>query len=266
MSFGAHCRPIWMMILLFAVVSESGWSADKKEILQRSNQSLYNLKAKGLIEFGCQASLDFDAAYKDIKMDEVGRTQVLPAAKNIRFKVAVGPSGAANVSHEFSGAPASQELADRLQKVAGGIEHIISGFFQTWSSLMINSIFTGSPDEYQLDELPDGYRLTADEGGTHVEILLDRSYIPTSIAARTSAFDGTVHPRFTKRTDELLLQSYDGTYKTSAGQSQDLSMKIEYQDLDGLAIPRIIEAIVTLPQGRLDAPITLSNCQVKKKQ
>ncbi len=265
MRFRSHCRPIVIAALLFAVVCAPAWSADKKDVLRRSGASLYNLKADGLVEFSCQASPDFDTAYKDIKMDEVGRTQMLPAAKNIRFQVAVGPSGAANVSHQFAEAPPNQEIADRLQKVAGGMEQIIGGFFKTWSSLMMNSPFTGSPDDYQMDEVADGYRVTADAGSTHVEILLDHSYTPTSISARSTNFDGTVRPIFIKRKDKSLLQSYAGSSKTSGRASQDLSMKIEYQDVEGLAIPRTIEAIMILPQGRLDAPITLSNCQVKKR-
>ncbi len=266
MRFRSQFRPILIASFLCAVICTPAWSADKKEVIQRARQSLYSLKTDGLIEFSCQASLDFDAAYKDIKMDDIGRTQMLPAARNIRFQVAVGPSGAANVSHQFAEAPPNQEVADRLKNVAGGMEQIISGFFQTWSNLMIGSPFTGSPDEYQVDELPDGYRVMADAGTTHVEILLDRNYMLTSLAARTSDFDGTVRPHFTKRKDASLLQSYDATYKTTGASSQDLSMKIEYQDLEGLPIPHTIEVIMTLPQGHIDAPITLSNCQVKKKQ
>ena len=266
MRFGLHCSHLLMATFLLAGVSGRAWAVDKKEVLQQASRSLYNLKAAGLRSVSCQASLDFDAAYRDLKMDDLGRKQVLPAAKSIRFQVAVGPTGAANVSHQFAEAPTNQEIADRLQKVAGGMERIISGFFQTWSSIMINSPFADSAEQYQFAEVPDGYRLTSDVDSTHVEIILDRTYTPISIAARTSNFDGTVHPHFIKQKDELLLQSYDARYKTNGAAPQELSVKVGYQDLDGLLIPHTVEVIVPLPQGRIDAPITLSNCQVQRAQ
>jgi hypothetical protein len=49
------------------------------------------------------------------------------------------------------------------------------------------------------------------------------------------------------------------------GSSQHLSVKIEYQDVDNLTLPRTISLSMSLPQGQLHWPMTLESCQVKKK-
>ena len=265
MTFTSKYRQSLMTVfIIITTLCALSDATDKKEVIRRAAQSLYNLKARGLLQFSCRVSPDFEATYKDIKMDDVGRKQVLPAAKNVQFQVVVGPSGAANVSHIFTEAPATQEIGDRLQKISAGMEQVVSGFFQTWSSLMIKSPFSGSPDDYQLEENSDGYHLIADAANTHVEIVLDRGFTPTSVVVRSSEFDGTVHPHFEKLKDESILRSYEATYKTNGGSAQDLTVKVDYQDVEGLALPRTIEAIMALPQGHIDAPITLSNCQAKK--
>jgi hypothetical protein len=251
-----------MLVLLLGAYSAPAPCADKSAILRHAKETYYNLKANGLGDFTCQVSPDFEAAYKDIQMDAVGRDQILPAAKKINFQVAVGPTGASAVSHQFSEAPPTEEVAQRLQKVAGGMEQIISGFFKTWSNMMINSPF--SDDEYQIEESPQGYALTGNKGETQVNVGLTRDLVMTTLSVRTSAFEGTLRPQFSSHEGGLLLKSYDATYK-SGNSSQDLTVKIDYQDIEGLPIPNMIEVLMVLPQGRMDAPIRFTNCKVTRK-
>lgn len=253
-----------MLAVLLAGSSELARCADKKALLQHAKETYYNLNANGLTGFTCQVLPDFPSAYKDIQMDAVGRDQVLPAANKIKFQVAVGPTGAASVSHQFSEAPATDEVAQRLQKIASGMEQIVTGFFHTWSNMMINSPFSDENNEYQLEELPDGYALTSNARNQQVKVLLARDMLLTTLSAKTSAFEGTMHPQFSPHEGGLLLKSYDASYKAGTS-SQDLSVKIDYQEIEGLPIPHMIEVVMTLPQGHMDAPITLTNCKVTKK-
>lgn len=251
--------------LFIAGLAPNAWCADKKAVLDEANRKYYNLKANGLTEFSCQVVPDFDAFYKDVKMDAVGRDQVLPAAKKVSFQVVVGPSGAASVSHQFSEAPPSDEVAARLRQVAAGIEQTVGGFFQTWSPLMVNSPLPGTSDEYQMEDLPDGYRFTADEGKMHGEVSMNHALLIDSIEARTPEFEGTVYPKFVNGNNGLVLESYQVVYKTAGNDSQELSVKVSYQEIEGLSLPQTITLNMTLPQGRVEAPIAFRACQVKKK-
>lgn len=252
-----------MLAVLLAGYSELAWCADKQAVLQHAEATYYNLKANGLTGFTCQVVPDFPAAYKDIQMDAVGRDQVLPAANKINFQVAVGPTGAASVSHQFSEPPATDEVAQRLQKVASGMEQMVTGFFHTWSNMMISSPFSDAGDEYQIEELPEGYALTSNARNQQVKVLLTRDMLLTTLSAKTSTFEGTMHPQFSPHEGGLLLKSYDASYKAGTS-SQDLTVKIDYQEIQGLPIPRMIEMVMTLPQGHMDAPIALTNCRVTK--
>ncbi|HZC22268.1 MAG TPA: hypothetical protein VE866_02935 [Candidatus Binatia bacterium] len=166
------------------------------------------------------------------------------------------------MSHQFSKAPATDEVAERLQKIASGMEQMVTGFFQTWSNLTIT--FSDVNNEYQMEELPEGYALTSNARNQQVMVLLTRDMLLTTLSAKTSAFEGTLHPQFSPHEGGLLLKSYDASYK--AGTScQDLSVKIDYQEIEGLPIPHMVEMVMTLPQGHMDAPITFTNCKVTKK-
>lgn len=251
----------------FALIflTQTARCADKKTILEQANRTYFNLKANGLAEFTCQVSPDWDAAFKNVKMDAVGRDKVLPMAKQTTFQVTVGPSGAASISHQFRQAPPSQDVADRLRIMAEGMEQMLSGFFQTWSQLMINPPLAGTDNEYQMEEKSDGYRFTANEANIEVAVEMNRDLVINSIYAKTSEFEGTVHPRFAQHQGGLVVDSYEGTYKTKSGNSQQLSVKIQYQEIESLPLPRIVTMTISLPQGLLEEPIALSDCVVKKK-
>jgi hypothetical protein len=256
-------RCLFSLCLLLIAVVPPAWSADAKKVLEKANQTYYNLKAHGFAGFSCQASPDFDAAYKDMTMDEAGRAQVLPAAKKIRFDLLVGPTGAALVSHQFAEAPPSEEIADRIRKTASGMDQILSGFFQTWSSIMVNSPFGGADSDYRAEQLPNGHRLVTDSGKTQITLTMDHKFVLTLIEVKSPELAATLHPQFEAHEGGLVLQSYEATYQGN-GSTQELSVKIVYQDLDGLALPRGVEAVTITPQGRVDAPIHFTGCQVRK--
>jgi hypothetical protein len=260
-----RCLPTGIVFLVFLFLTSEMLCADKKGVLENTNKKYYNLKARGLSEFNCQVLPDFDTAYKAINMDSIGRDHVLPIARKLRFDVVVGPSGAASVSHKFSEAPQTEDIAARLRQITDGVDHMVSGFFQTWSQLMINPPLPGSDSEYQMDSLPDGYRFSADAAKIHVAISMNHDLVIESVEATTPEVQGTVRPTFIDTKDGLLLESYRAVYKTPAGSSQELSVTVNYQHVDGVELPKTFTLSMSVPQGQLVEPITLQNCAVKKE-
>jgi X-X-X-Leu-X-X-Gly heptad repeat protein len=251
-------------VVFVANFAPNVWCSDKKAVLEEVNRKYYSLKANGFTELSCQVVPDFETFYKNINMDAAARDRVLATSKKISFQVVVGPSGAASISHQFSEAPPSNEVAAGLSQIASGVEQMVSGFFQSWSELMISPPLPGASNEYQMEDLQDGYRFTADDGKTHVAISMNHALVIDSIQAKTSEFEGTVHPKFVDSNKGLVLDSYQGVYKTPGGDSQEISVKVIYQEIEGLSLPQIITETMALPQGRLEAPIAFRSCQVKK--
>jgi hypothetical protein len=238
--------------------------AEKNEVIKKANGTYYSLSSSGFMEFRCQVLPDWDAAYKDLKTDAMARDQVIPAAKQTHFRVAVGPTGAVSVSYQSDVAPPSEELAKRLRSATDGIGQMLVGFFKTWSLFMVNSPLSGSASEYQMEEGSSGYRFTTDEKGAHASISMGRDFVIDSVEAKTPEFEGTVHPHFTPHAGGLVLTKYEATYG-SGSNPQALSVTVDYQDIEGLPVPRTVIMTMTLPQGKFSEPISFADCGVKKK-
>jgi len=257
-----------ILLFLFATIGTYAPVAlcgDKNNVLKKANGTYYNLGSSGLIEFSCQVLPDWDTAYKDLKMDAVGRDQVLPAARQMHFRVVVGPTGAASVSHQSDVAPPNEGVAKRLRDVTDGMDRMLTGFFQTWSQFMINPPLSGSDSDYQMEETSAGYRFTADEKDVHAVISMGRDFVIDTVEAKTPTFEGTVHPHFTPHVGGLVLSKYEANYSAGSN-SQALSVSVEYQDIEGLPLPRTITLTMSLPQGKLNEPIAFADCRIKKKQ
>lgn len=239
---------------------------DKKEIVRQARQSYYNLANAGLNEFRCQVLPDWDTTFKTSKADPVGRDQVLPILRKTHFDLLVGPNGASTVSHQSELAPPNEQVAERVRKATGGTEQILTGFLQTWSQFMINP--TPLPDadgDYQLEDLRDKYRITSREGSVDSVILMGRDFQIEEMKATTPEFSGTLRPRFVRIKNRFMLSSYEGVYEAESGSPQDLSVNIEYGEVEGLSLPSKVTATVELPAAKVEFPFTFANCQVKKR-
>jgi|SRR5580658_395888 hypothetical protein len=266
MRFLSRRGPILLVVSVIAgMCAPVASCADKSEVIRKANETYYSLSGNGLTAFRCQVLPDWDATYKDLKMDAVGREQVLPAARRIHFSVAVGPTGAVSISHQSDVAPADEELAKRLRDTTSGLDQVLTGFFQTWSQFMVNSPLPGPVSGYQMEENGNGYRLTADKKDVHAAISMGRDFVIDSMAAKTPDFEGTIHPHFVPHAGGLVLTKYEANYGNGST-SQALSVKVEYQDIEGLPIPRIVTMTMSLPQGEINEPITFDDCRITKKQ
>ena len=242
------------------------YGADKKEIVRKARQSYYNLANAGLNEFRCQVLPDWDTTFNGLKADPVGRDQVLPILRKTHFELVVGPKGASTVSHQSELAPPNEDVAERVRKAIGGTEQILTGFLQTWSQFMINS--TPLPDtdgDYQLEDIGDKYRLTAKEGSVDAIILMTRNFEIEELKVTTPEFSGTVRPRLVRIKNQFILASYEGVYSIKSGNPQELSVKIEYGEVEGLSLPSKVIATMQLPTATVEFPFTFANCQVKKR-
>jgi hypothetical protein len=257
--------PILIVLLAVAAISAPvAFCADKGAVIKKANDTYYSLKSNGFTEFRCQVLPDWEAIYKDFKMDAIGRDQLIPAVKQTHFSVAVGPTGAVSVSHQSDLAPPGEELASRLRATIGGMDQQLTGFFETWSQFMVNSPLSGSASDYQMEESGKGYRFTADDKDTHAAISMSQDLVIDTVEAKTPEFEGTVHPHFIPHAGGLVLAKYEAN-SGKGSNLQAMSFEIEYQDIEGLPLPRLLTVTMSLPQGKLNEPIAFADCRVKKR-
>lgn len=262
---GAMLLAIYCLLLPSALVSLA-YGTDKKEIVRQARQSYYNLANAGMNEFRCQLLPDWDATFKTLKADPIGRDQVLPILRKTHFELLVGPDGASTVSHRSELVPPNEDVAERVRKATGGTEQVLTGFLQTWSGFMVKP--TPLPDaasDYQFEDLGDKYRLTIKEASADALILMGRDFQIEEMKAATPEFSATIRPKFVRIKNQFILSSYDGVYKAGSGDPQELSVEIEYGDVQGLSLPSKVAATVRLPSGAVAFPLIFTDCQVKKR-
>jgi len=238
--------------------------ADKKDIVGQARLSYYNLAKAGLKEFRCQVQPDFDTTFKVLKAGPIVQDQVLPILRKTHFELLVGPNGASTVSHQSELPPPNEDVARRVRDATTGTEQILTGFMETWSQFMINS--TPLPDAdgaYQLEDLGSKYRITAKQPSAESVILMDRDYEISELKVTTPELAGTIWPTFTRVGNQFILASY--VYRADSGTPQELSVEIEYGDVEGFELPSQVTANMKLPSGAVDFLLTFASCQIKKR-
>ena len=240
--------------------------AARDKLMREARLAYYNLHARGLKEFSCQVLPDWDATYKSLRGDAVGRDQLLPILKKVRFRVLVGATGAASVSHQSDVAPPSAAVAARVEQSTGGIDQVVSGFFQTWSLFTFGTFFAEASGTLQVEEAGDKYRLTEKDASTDALVVMNKDLTIEHATVESPRVTGSMDPIFTATTEGLLLTSFDS--KVSIGEQEpEISVKITYQKVGGYQLPHIVNAAVSMPGGqRVALPLTFANCQVKGRQ
>lgn len=239
--------------------------AARDKLMREARQSYYNLPSHGLKEFSCQVLPDWDAFFnnKILKVDAAGRDQLLPALRKERFRVVVGATGAASVSRQSGAASSSAAVAARVRQSTSGIDQMVTGFFQTWSSYAFGSLFPEDSSGLQVEEAANKYRLTRTSASSEILIVMNKDLTIEHTDVESSKVSARLDPAFMSTKEGLLLTSYKGKVNM-LDQAWDASGKISYQTVGGYQLPHIVNTVVGLPGGQqLALPLTFANCQVK---
>jgi hypothetical protein len=177
--------------------------AAREKLMREARLAYYNLHARGLKEFSCQVLPDWDATYKSLRGDAVGRDQLLPILKKVRFRVLVGATGAASVSHQSDVAPPSAAVAARVEQSTGGIDQVVSGFFQTWSLFTFGTFFAEASGTLQVEEAGDKYRLTEKDASTDALVVMNKDLTIEHATVESPRVTGSMDPIFTATTEGL---------------------------------------------------------------
>jgi hypothetical protein len=242
-------------------------SAGDKEIMRAASDSYDNLAKDGLMEFKCEVVPDWDGLLKSIKAiqpDAGTADEILPYLKQTHFKVSVGPKGAATVSHESDAVAPSVQLAERITRSTSGADQTITGFFQAWGGIAMDSMLPET-DSYKLENLGDHYRLTYKEGPSDIVALIAMDYTQTEITITTPQIIIVLHPKFSRAKKGFMLTDLDGLYKTPSNAQMAVKIHVDYGQVEDFDLPS--SAVMTMPVGdkTVDMQLAFTAYQIKKR-
>jgi hypothetical protein len=251
-------------LLFFATATAR--AVDKKEIIQKAHDAYYSLKANGLVEFQCNMSPNWAALLQDTrKTDPAGADRAIQTLSQLVFTVSLGTSGSAKVTHTTV-TPANAEMAKGLDQIYGGMEQMVSGFFDTWSPFMVTSPLPEADSNYQLEEQPSQWNLSYKEGSAEVATTMGKDLAIRALKVTSADFNSTLQPQFTRSPKGFLLTGYQAEYYgKSASETTKLNVRIGYQEVNGLQLPQKLSLDGSYGGSPFQIDVTFSGCRATKQ-
>ena len=224
----------------FAITPEIGPTSasaakplDRKTVLENALKTYYILENQGLKSFQCMVQPDWKKLM-DSQAEKPGTEDPrLPMLSPVQYSVAVNNQGDPQISpiRPTGGTPDSS-----VDGMVAGAQRAILGFFQSWDSIVLSSLFVPSDENsYALSEQPDGYKLTVIAGEQHIEYSLTKDFVLTLMHVTAPGVVISINPKYTKIDKGLLLMTgFDDDINNG---SQKVSVQIQYQTIEGFHLP-----------------------------
>lgn len=226
-------------------------SVTRASILRKAESAYYILQTQGLKSFQCDITPDWPALITDpAQLALVGK---------IQYSAVIDDQGAAQVTPFLpSGAPID---ASQNQMVSG-MQQTISGFFQTWNSLMLSPVFSATTDDQLVYSVqPDGYHFAQKNTDTNVDIVMTADGVMTTMKVVTADSVIVMYPKYTKTDAGLVLTSMNSDINHS---TQKVNFQIDYQIVEGFALPQKVSYQVVLPTQTIAVDVSLADYKIVK--
>lgn len=231
-----------------------------RETVRAAREAYYSLAANGFQ--GMTADVEVDWAFilgRPLTSDE---QRVFGA---IKFQVGLDANGAATVT-ATTPPPANENQRAGFAQITGGMDQMLTGFFQTWSMFMIASPLPSPGSAFQLQREAKSYRLSYRSGPAAVVTTLLKNYAITSYTAASPDSTDTVRPVFTPTEDGFVLTGYAAEYVTPSGAGNtSLTVDLTYQDVAGLRLAKGMTLDSTYEGQASRVKIEFKNVAVKKR-
>jgi hypothetical protein len=266
---GRKLPALFMAFCLCGISFSSALAVDvpnKKEIITKARQSYYNLHDLGLAGFRCDVNPNWDLAVAELrKTDPAGAASSLKNLSMLRISMSLDAENNTMVTKtELPGA--DPQGAESRERSFGGIQQMITGFYQTTSEFILGNPFPEVNGEYHLEDQAGQYRLTYKDTGVSAVIYMDKDLVMTKLDINTLDFTSTISPKFIKNPKGFLLVGYAGTYKgTTSTEEMKLNVQITYQDVSGLQLPQKLAVSGTVSGTFFVEELGFSGCQVTRK-
>ncbi len=251
-----------LILSMLAVPNSRG--ADRKDIVRQARAGYYSLKSEGMAGYSCQIKPDWTFMEKLLD-GEQGGNEVLHILRQVRFQVVIGPNGEATVSHQSEATPPNDAVRDRVQKIIGGLEQIISGFFQAWQGFVVTPPFPEVESDYQVVDLGQKLQLAYRQDQVGVQMSMDHNFSIGEMSIKMEQINVTIRPRFELDEGKYVLSAYDFENVMNTGEKQQGTVTIQNQKVEGLILPVHVGIKMMIGQALAEPSFDFTDFQVKKQ-
>ncbi len=246
---------------MFVLAVLPAQAADKDVVIRQARAAYYSLNGEGMQQFQCNIMPNWEVLLADpFKADPAALGRAVQKLNQLRFSATVPSQGDAKVTHNEIPAD-NKQMADGLTQIYSGMEQMVVGFFQTWSVFVISPGLPEAGSTFQLEEIPSGYRISYKDGTADVVTQMNKDFSITSTAVSSKEFDSTLQPLFKQTAKGLLLSGYQAIYSgASAAEKTELQVKIDYQQVDGLQLPKTLDLQGSYGGNPFKVEVAFSGC------
>ncbi len=234
---------------------------EKKAVLEKARQTYYILENQGVKSFQCIVQPDWKK-FMDFMAQKPtpAHDPHLALLGPVQYSVVVDDQGNAKVTPFLAtgGTPDSS-----LDQIVGGAQQMIAGFFQSWDSMVLSSLFAPSEDDnYTLSERPDGYHLAEKAGEQNIDLLLTKDSLLTTMKVTAPGVIILIQPKYTKIEKGLLMTGLDDDINNG---SQKVNLQIQYQTVEGFQMPEKVNYQAVFTNQKVEIEMNFTKYQITKR-
>jgi hypothetical protein len=223
-----------LILALAASVYPQQQAPTNQDVVSQVRNAYYSLARKGFKGFTATIEPNWE-----VILGQTATPANLKIFRAVQFSMVVDENGAVTVTHEVGADAAKPDLQPTVNRIHYDIQRLVTGFFNTWRIFAVSSPFPDATTAVKVESAPKQYRVSYPTQSGDVAITLTSDLLLTEWNISTPTVKRTVKPQFQKTPDGLLLSGYHGVFEpVGDGIKTTLDFKIEYQDVNGLKVPR----------------------------
>lgn len=241
-------------------------AADRQDVLRQARRAYYSLREQGLAEFRCGLQPNWETLLVELKTNDPAVYKgTLAKLNEIRFSMVLASNGSVRLTHnEVTGMDA--EMDRGLGQIFGGMEQVVTGFFQTWSPFVLTQPFPEIESEYELEDQGSRYRLSYKEGPADIVTIMAADFAISDLIVVTPEFKSRLQPQFSAGPKGFLLNAYQADYRGSApADATQLQVRIQYQEVQGLQLPSRLSLGGTQGGSPFQLELAFTGCRATRR-
>ena len=208
--------------------------AANQEVITAARGAYYSLSKKGFKGYTATIEPNWE-----VILAQTATPANLKIFRAVQFSMVVDANGAVTVTHEVGADAAKADLQPTVNRIHYDVQRLVTGFFNTWRIFTVSSPFPETTNQMKIENAAKQYRVSYATQSGDLAITMTTDLLLTEWSFSGATAKRTVKPQFQKTVDGLLLSGYHGVFEpVGEGIKTTLDFKIEYQDMDGMMVPR----------------------------